>query len=122
MMKIIGRRTSGEAAVYKVIGFRYYAGEDGEATINCTINGSLLLTIKGENSNITLEQSLKYSMELFQTDCLNLLDEPVKMDIITSDIGVSINNQGYDVGVPVYIAGISNNYLGTYGRIAVDSY
>ena len=121
-MKIIGKRTSGEVAVYEVIGFRYYVGENGEATINCTMNESHMLTVKGENSNITQEQSLKYSMELFQTDCLNLLNEPVKMEIIINNIGVSINNQGYDIGVPVYIAGISNNYLSTYGRITVDSY
>lgn len=121
-MRIIGKRIGGEIAVYEVVGFRYYPGEDSESTINCTVNESLLLMIKGKNCNITQEQSLKYSLELFQTNCLNLLDEPVQMHIISRNVGVSINNEDYEVGVPVYIAGISNNYLSTYGRIEVDSY
>lgn len=118
-MRIIGKRVSGETAVYEVMGLRYYVDENGNASINCMVSDASTLVITGDGFNISHELSQKYCKKIFETGYLDLLEEPVQMDKVVYNIGVSINNTSYNIGVPMYLAGISDQYLSVGGRFAV---
>ncbi|MDP4090593.1 MAG: hypothetical protein Q8930_15185 [Bacillota bacterium] len=105
-MRIIGKRSSGEVAVYEIYGFRYWAGEDGERAIYCIMSESTMVKITATYESISEDQNERYALQIFNTGSLNLLYEPVVLDIEESSIPVSISDIDYEVGLPVYVSGM----------------